>query len=451
MRENPLVSVPQVLKRLREKDTEWRQIREEFNVVWQDQIDKNYLKSLDHQAIQFKTTDVKLIRSKAITTQLEQLYEERANLEKGGSVEGGPHVVFEYPECMSVVHDANELLIHHVKRQNIPKKEKFLIKKQLRCLIPQLFNIELETMSDDEEDADEEDAVEEAKDKPKERNSNSGSDADDEKPAIRRSKRLQKAPKASTSKATSDAKARQTRPNSTTSSTFGYTLFFGTNNWLLFIRLYHMICERLALLKRRAEELAEEYEFEKLVRERQTKLYEKYGCAADPKDNAVDVHLGLRELKKPLQNPENFYPTMIQELKNALDGITDFTNFEETLRSSASPLTHSLANFRNMFGTSAYVMFTMDKLISQLTRQLQVIEKFIAIEITCKPYLELRFRRDVHLTVPELLEPPKCWLRRRRNPSTPQRSLRDGSGKVDGRRELLQVHLPAYAEAGSRR
>ena len=76
MRENPLVAVPQVLKRLREKDTEWRQIREEFNVVWQDQIDKNYLKSLDHQAIQFKTTDAKHIRSKAITTQLENLYEE---------------------------------------------------------------------------------------------------------------------------------------------------------------------------------------------------------------------------------------------------------------------------------------------------------------------------------------------------------------------------------------
>lgn len=74
-------------------------------------------------------------------------------------------------------------------------------------------------------------------------------------------------------------------------------------------------------------------------------------------DNAVDVHLGLRELKKPLQNPETFYPTLMQELKNVLDGIIDGSNFED--------------NIRNMFGTSAYIMFTMDKLIATITRQLQ--------------------------------------------------------------------------------
>jgi len=54
MRENPLVAVPIVLKRLKEKDVEWRNIRKEFNAIWQDQIDKNYLKSLDHQATHFK-------------------------------------------------------------------------------------------------------------------------------------------------------------------------------------------------------------------------------------------------------------------------------------------------------------------------------------------------------------------------------------------------------------
>lgn len=54
LRENPLVAVPQVLKRLREKDKEWREIREEFNLIWRDQIEKNYLKSLDHQATTFK-------------------------------------------------------------------------------------------------------------------------------------------------------------------------------------------------------------------------------------------------------------------------------------------------------------------------------------------------------------------------------------------------------------
>lgn len=76
LRENPVVAVPQVLKRLREKDTEWRSVREEFNSIWRDQIDKNYLKSLDHQAITFKANDLKFLRSKAIIQQLESFYDE---------------------------------------------------------------------------------------------------------------------------------------------------------------------------------------------------------------------------------------------------------------------------------------------------------------------------------------------------------------------------------------
>lgn len=87
--------------------------------------------------------------------QLENCYADgQAQIEKGGVPEVGPHLLLEYPESTaSVVHDANELLIHHVKRQqNISKKEKFMIKKHLRCLIPRLFNLRAECMSDDEDD-----------------------------------------------------------------------------------------------------------------------------------------------------------------------------------------------------------------------------------------------------------------------------------------------------------
>uniref|UniRef100_A0A915EHM3 Histone deacetylase interacting domain-containing protein n=1 Tax=Ditylenchus dipsaci TaxID=166011 RepID=A0A915EHM3_9BILA len=105
LRENPVIAVAQVLKRLREKDAEWRSIREEFNLIWRDQIDKNYLKT--------------------IIQQLETIYDERqARMEKGGPIENGPHMVLEYPADKSVIHDANELLIHYVKRQqNIPKRK----------------------------------------------------------------------------------------------------------------------------------------------------------------------------------------------------------------------------------------------------------------------------------------------------------------------------------------
>lgn len=102
---------------------------------------------------------------------------------------------------------------------------------------------------------------------------------------------------------------------------------------MIFIRLHHIICERLARLKRQSEELLEEYEFEKQIRERQKKIYQRHGRSLiSHQHNAVDVHLGLRDLKKPLQNPEHFYTTLIHELKNVLDGIIDSTTFEDTLR-----------------------------------------------------------------------------------------------------------------------
>uniref|UniRef100_A0A915ELY5 Sin3 C-terminal domain-containing protein n=1 Tax=Ditylenchus dipsaci TaxID=166011 RepID=A0A915ELY5_9BILA len=183
---------------------------------------------------------------------------------------------------------------------------------------------------------------------------NEGSDKSDTESGqliTRRTKKLLRAKKQS-------AKSSEVPLNREAVGGSGYTLFFSSNSWLIFIRLHHIICERLACLKKRSEELIKEYEFEKQIRERQEKIYQAHGKAvASHPDNAVDVHLGLRDLKKPLQNPETFYPILIQELKNVLDGIIDGSAFED--------------NIRNMFGTTAYLMFTMDKLITTLTRQMQ--------------------------------------------------------------------------------
>jgi histone deacetylase complex regulatory component SIN3 len=61
---------------MRGKDAEWKNIRDEYNVIWRDQVEKNYLKSLDHQARTFKANDVKNIQSRGILSQLETIYEE---------------------------------------------------------------------------------------------------------------------------------------------------------------------------------------------------------------------------------------------------------------------------------------------------------------------------------------------------------------------------------------
>ena len=59
----------------------------------------------------------------------------------------------QYPTSRSVFYDVNDLLIHHVKRQTgIQKDEKTKIKRLLRQLLPDLFGLDREELSDDEEE-----------------------------------------------------------------------------------------------------------------------------------------------------------------------------------------------------------------------------------------------------------------------------------------------------------
>lgn len=47
-----------------------------FNKQWREQNEKYYLKSLDHQGINFKQNDIKALRSKSLFNEIETLYDE---------------------------------------------------------------------------------------------------------------------------------------------------------------------------------------------------------------------------------------------------------------------------------------------------------------------------------------------------------------------------------------
>src|SRR5689334_1270593 len=54
IRLQPYMAIPIVLKRLKMKEEEWRESQRNFNKLWRDQVERFYLKSLDHQGITFK-------------------------------------------------------------------------------------------------------------------------------------------------------------------------------------------------------------------------------------------------------------------------------------------------------------------------------------------------------------------------------------------------------------
>lgn len=58
------------------KEEEWREAQRGFNKVWREQNEKYYLKSLDHQGINFKQNDTKVLRSKSLLNEIESIYDE---------------------------------------------------------------------------------------------------------------------------------------------------------------------------------------------------------------------------------------------------------------------------------------------------------------------------------------------------------------------------------------
>jgi len=360
LKRNPLVAVPIVLRRLKMKEEEWREAQKSFNKIWREQNERYYLKSLDHQGISFKQNDIKLLRSKNLLNEIETIYEERheaiggddnnnnqnaTNGKEGNTVSvgdsatasiptttSGPHIFLHYKD-KSMIEEACNLIIHHIKRQtSIHKEDKEKIKQLMRHFIPDLFSTPRGELSDDdldELDFDREDA----------KTSQVGSTSE-----VRdgNSQEWSKAPLGKNSpQTTSSNNGRSPSPSSQgKKSCDEYALFFGNNNWYLFFRLHNILCDRLGKVYERSQIIAAEEAKEKSSRKESTAI----ALRLKPK-NEIEV--------------EDYFPVFIDMIKQVLDGNLDGNQYEDMLR--------------EMFGIHAYIAFTMDKVVQNICRQLQHI------------------------------------------------------------------------------
>ncbi|KAJ7056613.1 histone deacetylase complex, SIN3 component, partial [Mycena amicta] len=71
LQDTPVVTVPIVLMRLKQKDDEWRRAQREWSRTWREVDAKNFYKSLDHQGISFKQNDKKNITAKYFVSDIE--------------------------------------------------------------------------------------------------------------------------------------------------------------------------------------------------------------------------------------------------------------------------------------------------------------------------------------------------------------------------------------------
>ncbi|KAJ8409423.1 hypothetical protein AAFF_G00228240 [Aldrovandia affinis] len=325
LKRNPATAVPVVLKRLKAKEEEWREAQQGFNKIWREQYEKAYLKSLDHQGVNFKQNDIKALRSKSLLNEIESVYDERQEqgTEEGGvgqqsrdgAVGGGPvsepHMVFVY-EDKQILEDAASLIIYHVKRQpTIHKDDKDHIKRIVQHFVPDLFFSRRGELSE----------TEDTEPSPPGSLVPAGEKLDLRDPEAEHQKELDDV----------------------------YNLFFLNNNWYFFLRLHQTLCARLLRVYRQAER--------QLLERRAEQDRERLLLAEGRRDKASDLAMELR-LKQPSEvELEEYYPAFLDMVRNLLDGNLDSTQYEDTLR--------------EMFTIHAYIGFTVDKLIHNIIRQLQ--------------------------------------------------------------------------------
>nr|CCA21739.1 paired amphipathic helix protein Sin3 putative [Albugo laibachii Nc14] len=75
LRKYPAGTIPIILKRLKQKDEEWRRVRQDMNKQWKEVNEKNYHKSLDHSSFYFKQKDKNQTSSKVLLSEAKKKLE----------------------------------------------------------------------------------------------------------------------------------------------------------------------------------------------------------------------------------------------------------------------------------------------------------------------------------------------------------------------------------------
>ncbi|XP_042585423.1 paired amphipathic helix protein Sin3b-like isoform X1 [Cyprinus carpio] len=378
LKRSPATAVPVVLKRLKAKEEEWREAQQGFNKIWREQYEKAYLKSLDHQGVNFKQNDMKALRSKSLLNEIESIYDERQeqSTDEGGVGQQGcdgsgtnsasePHMIFTY-EDKQILEDAASLIIYHVKRQpTIHKDDKDHIKRIIQHFVPDIFFARRGELSETEEFTDEET---EGEDGAATGVGVSTTGGQQQLNGDSRRRRCTSPESMDTSTAAHsmnpEGEAVDLRdPEAEHQKELDgvYNLFFVNNNWYFFLRLHQTLCSRLLRVYRQAER--------QLLEHRAEQNRERLLMGEGRREKANDLAMELR-LKQPSEvELEEYYPAFLDMVRSLLDGNLDSTQYEDTLR--------------EMFTIHAYIGFTIDKLIQNIVRQLQhLVSDEVCLQVT---------------------------------------------------------------------
>ncbi|KAK9768683.1 hypothetical protein K7432_000515 [Basidiobolus ranarum] len=412
---NPAIAVPVVLRRLKQKDEEWRRARREWNRIWREVDIKNFYKALDYQNVSFKSNDRKLITPKYLTTEIETVRREQRDRYPP---DVRPSYQFEYQfEDPEVFRDITRILFSSLGKQSgFSNSDKDCIESFIKDFIREFFGlerIEHDRIEDNDDassvhtdDTDNESRISEDEDSTNSHQTNDeqkgneslangvehphpvesmdtdseGAHADNEESITSaasspRSKSLDgsadggktetmEVDSATCSKSEPSQpatwiqiKTPKIEPRRKTSFNF-----YGSNVFYVFFRLYQLLYSRVESVKVKSTQVP-----------RKTPHTETKSVAGT---------LSLRHRVSVLGDMDyangDYYQEFLDLVDRLFEGEIDQQGYEEGMR--------------YLFGIHAYVVFTIDKLVMAILRQIQTI----VLEPKCKDLIDL-FTKENHL------------------------------------------------------
>ncbi|EPS40801.1 hypothetical protein H072_5313 [Dactylellina haptotyla CBS 200.50] len=137
LHDQPAFAVPIILRRLKQKDEEWRFAQREWNKVWREQTAKIFYKSLDHQGNTFKQNDKRNTTNRHFISEIDALYK-TADSTAGDKPH---HLKFTFPD-LDVLSDICRLLATQLDKEGAySHSERQKIAAFIRNFIPTFFGL----------------------------------------------------------------------------------------------------------------------------------------------------------------------------------------------------------------------------------------------------------------------------------------------------------------------
>ena len=147
----PKATIPVVLKRLLQKQEEWRQLKTDMMPIWTDVYEKNYAKSLDHQSFYFKQMDKKSLSAKGMTQEIKELNDKKKVSDevigKGmPPVDESPDLALDYSDAR--VHDDVYAVIKFSTKEMLSAEQGERVLTLYRNFVESFFNVRRQNADD---------------------------------------------------------------------------------------------------------------------------------------------------------------------------------------------------------------------------------------------------------------------------------------------------------------